>query len=160
MAGHLGCSHFSPLEVNWIRRGSQALSTSDSGSSTARKQSQAEDGLISISAKDGKDDDNLGHTQNKPLSPATPQMGSASLLSCRLSVTAGCRASPRPRNLPRTGHAQASRFTLTRALLPVTSPSYSAPSAHPPRDIPDAQVQKFQGLVNTGHGNLTQNPKC
>lgn len=72
VAGHLGCSHFSPLEVNWIRRGSQALSTSGSGSSTARKQSQAEGGLISVSAKDGKDDANLGHTQNKPLSPAPP----------------------------------------------------------------------------------------
>ena len=137
--------------MNWICRGSRALSTSDSGSSTARKQSQAEDGLISVSAKDGKDDDNLWHTQNKSLPPALPKLRNASLLSCRLPVTAGGCAAPHPQNLPLTGHAQASRFPSARALLPETSPSYSAPSAHPPRDIQDARVQKFQGLVNTGH---------
>lgn len=56
---------FPPLEVNCMCRGSQAPSMSDLGSRAARKQSQAEDGLIRVSAKDGKDDDNLGHTQNK-----------------------------------------------------------------------------------------------
>ena len=146
--------------MNWICRGSRALSTSDSGSSAARKQSQAEDGLISVSAKDGKDDDNLWHTQNKSLPPALPKLRNASLLSCRLPVTAGGCVAPNPRNLPLTGHTQASRFTSARALLPVTAPSYRAPSAHSPQDTQDARVEKFQGLINTGHRNLTQNPNC
>ena len=133
--------------MNWICRGSRALSTSDSGSSTARKQSQAEDGLISVSAKDGKDDDNLWHTQNKSLSPALPKLRNASLLSCRLPVTAGGCAAPHPQNLPLTGHAQASRFPSARALLPVTSPSYSAPSAHPPRDIQMPEYRSFKAWL-------------
>lgn len=59
--GHLGCSHFLPtgcqlggqwqLSSEHVRPGKQG--------------SQEEDGLIRVSAKDGKDDDNLGHTQNK-----------------------------------------------------------------------------------------------
>lgn len=56
---------FPPLEVNWVCRGSQVPSMSDLGCGAARKQSQAKDGLIRVSAKNGKDDDNLGHTQNK-----------------------------------------------------------------------------------------------
>lgn len=35
------------------------------GSEAARKQSQEEDGLIRVPAKDEKDDGNLGHTRDK-----------------------------------------------------------------------------------------------
>lgn len=82
--GHLDFSHFFPQEVNWMCRGSQALSLSDLGSGAARKRSQAEDGLARLSAKDEKDDDNLGHTHNKQSSLTLSELGSTSL------VTASC----------------------------------------------------------------------
>lgn len=84
MGEHLDCSHFFPQEVNWMCRGSQALSLSDLGREAARKQSQAEDSLARLPAKDEKDDDNLGHTHNKQSSLTLSELGGTSL------VTASC----------------------------------------------------------------------
>lgn len=62
---HFGGSHLFPTGRELDVQRQPSSEHVRLGSEAARKQSQEEDGLIRVPAKDEKDDGNLGHTRDK-----------------------------------------------------------------------------------------------